>query len=180
MGNKTPSSKTPVANPGPAGVFLFPNASTFNVPAFTPFPSVLRRSTSVGHVFPFPFSVPAVLAGFRSFPGRPTLARKPQDQKTGVDPFPADVRFDPFPAVLRRPRIPSGRFPTPGRPRSVLAVLSPFMRSTPTVDPLANPGRRSPTAVDDPRRRSDGRTTTSTPVGRRKARNRNGGLRIKG
>ena len=166
MGNKTPSSSNPVANPGRSGVFLFPNASTFNIPAFTPFPVRPGRSTSVGHVFPFPFPLPAVLACFRPLPGRPTLARKSRDQKTGVDPFPYVGRSDPFPAVLRRPTIPSGRSLPLSRP------------SAPTVYPLANPGRRSPTAVDDPRRRSDGRTTTSTPVGRRKARNRNGGLRI--
>lgn len=178
MGNKTPSSKTPVSNPGPSGVFLFPNASTFNVPAFPLSQDRPGRSTSVGHVFPFPFPRPAVLAGFRPLPDRPTLARKSRDQKTGVDPFPYVGRSDPFPAVLRRPTIPTGRSLSLSRSSAVLAVLSPSMRSTPTVDPLANPGRRSPTVVDDPRRRSDGRPTTSTPVGRRKARNRNGGLRI--
>lgn len=196
MENKPPAHQTPVANPGPSGVFLFPNASTVNVPAFPPFPVRPGRSTIVGHVFPFPLSRPAVLAGFRPRPGRPTLARKSQDQKTGVDPFPAVGRSDPFPAVLRRPTIHSGRSPSPGRSTAVLTVLPPFLRSTPTVGhgstpaddgrrsrtTAGNPGRTGPTTPDDgrrrPRRRSDGRTTTTTPDGRRPARNGNGGLRI--
>jgi len=177
MGNKIPSSKTPVANPGPSGVFLFPNASTFNVPAFTPFPSVLRRSTTVGHVFPFPFSVPAVLAGFRSLSDGPTLARKPPIQKTGVDVV-ARWSFRPLPGRPRTSADPGRPFPYPGRPTVVLAVLSPFMRSTPTI------GRQTPTVDPDPdprrpRSTTVGRSTTVEDDGRRPtARNRNGGLRI--
>jgi len=124
MGNKTPSLKTPVSNPGRSGVFLFPNASTFDVSAFPLSPVRPGRSTSVGHVFPFPRSRPAVLSSFRPLSDGPTLARKPPIQKTGVD------------VVGRRPFRP------------------PFMRSTPTVGrqtPTVDPGRTIPT-VDDGRR----------------------------
>lgn len=214
--NKTGRHNSPVTNPGPSGVFLFPNASTFNVPAFTPFPFPPGGRLYVGHVFSCPRSRPAVLSLPDPFPDgrrRPSnVARKLLNEKTGVDVINSDKRSDPFPAVLRRPTIPSGRSHAPDRPTAVLTVLpvlSLSRRSTPTVDPVAtptpdgrrpptvddpgrsttvgNPGRpvgparRPPTTVDDdPRRRSDGRPTTSTPVGRRSARNRNGGLRIKG
>jgi hypothetical protein len=162
MGNKTPSSQTPVANPGRSWVFLFPNASTFNVAAFPPFQVVLGRSTSVGHVFPLSRSRPAVLACFRPLSDGPTLARKPPIQKTGVDVV-GRPSFRPLPVRFRTSANPGRPFPSPGRSTAVLAVLSPFMRSTPTVG-RSRRSRRS-TTVDD-----DGR--------RPEARNRNGGLRI--
>jgi len=194
MGNKTPSSKTPVSNPGRSGVFLFPNASTFDVPAFPLSLGRPGRSTSVGHVFPFPRSRPAVLAGFRPLSDGPTLARKPPIQKTGVDVV-GRPSFRPLPVLPRTSAVPGRPFPYPGRSTAVLAVLSPFMRSTPTVGrqtPTVDPdGRRStpiPTPDDPGRRRSDGRrrpvgrsrrSTTVDPDGRRPtARNGNGGLRI--
>jgi hypothetical protein len=180
MGNKTPNSKTPVANPGRSGVFLFPNASTFDVPAFPPSLGRPGRSTSVGHVFPFPRSRPAVLAGFRPLSDGPTLARKPPIQKTGVDVV-GRRPFRPLPVRPKTSDVPGRPFPYPGRSTAVLAILSPFMRSTPTV------GRQTPTVdPDDPRRprsTTAGRTIpTVDDDGRRRrrptARNGNGGLRI--
>jgi hypothetical protein len=180
MGNKTPSLKTPVSNPGRSGVFLFPNASTFDVSAFSPFPVRPGRSTSVGHVFSFPRSRPSVLAGLRPLSDGLTLARKPPIKKTGVDV----VGRRPFRPSSVRPKtsaVPVRPFPYPGRSTAVLAVLSPFMRSTPTV------GRQTPT-VDPGRIRSDGRrrpvgrsrrsTTVDDPGRRPVVRNGNGGLRI--
>lgn len=159
MGNKTPSLKTPVANPGPTGVFLFPNASTFNVSAFTHFPFVLRRPTSVVRAFPFPFPRPAVLSLPDPFPARPIHARRILDVET-----PSVVgRSDPFPDVLRRRPVRSV-LPLPlSRPTvvlTVLPVLSISRRSTPTVDPMATPA--------DGRRRPGSRPTTVGQVGRRR------------
>jgi hypothetical protein len=180
MENKTPSSKTPVANPGLSGVFLFPNASTFDVSAFPLSPVRPGRSTSVGHVLPFPRSLPDVLADFRPLSDGPTLARKPPIKKTGVDVV-GRASFRPLPGRSRTSAGPGRPFPYPGRSTVVLAVLSPFMRSTPTV------GRQTPT-VDPGRIRSDGRrrpvgrsrrsTTVDDPGRRPVVRNGNGGLRI--
>jgi hypothetical protein len=161
MGNKTPSSKTPVSNPGRSGVFLFPNASTFDVSAFTPSPFPPGGRLYVGHVFPFPLSRPAVLAGFRSIPDGPTLARKTPIQKTGVDVV-GRRPFRPLPVRPKTSAVPGRPLPYPGRSSAMAAVLSPFMRSTPTVGrqtPTVDPGRRSTTAVrtiptvDDGRKR---------------------------
>jgi len=143
MGNKTPSSKTPVSNPGPSGVFLFPNASTFDVSAFPLSPGRPGRSTFVGHVFPFPRSRPAVLAGLRPLSDGPTLARKTPIKKTGVDVV-VRPSFRPLFFRSRTSAGPGRPFPFPGRSTVVLAVLTPFMRSTPTV----GRSRRSTTPED--------------------------------
>jgi hypothetical protein len=198
MGNRNDDHSAPVANPGTSGVFLFPNASTFDVPAFPPFPLSPGGRLYVGHVFPFPLSVPAVASLPDPFPWgrrRPLdVARKLLRQKTGVDVV-GRSSFRPLPGRPETSADPGRPFPYPGRSTAATAVLSPFMRSTPTVGrqtPTVDPdGRRStpiPTPDDPGRRRSDGRrrpvgrsrrSTTVDDDGRRPtARNRNGGLRI--
>jgi hypothetical protein len=184
MGNKTPSSKTPVSNPGRSGVFLFPNASTSNVPAFTPSPFPPGGRLYVGHVFPFPRSMAAVASLLDPFPWgrrRPFIcARKLSAKKTGVDVV-GRRPFRPLPVRPKTSAVPGRPLPYPGRSSAMAAVLSPFMRSTPTV------GRQTPT-VDPGRPRSDGRprpigrsrrsTTVDDPGRRPVGRNGNGGLRI--
>ena len=180
-----------VSNPGSPGVFLSPNATTCNVPAFPPFPSRPGPSKIVGHVFPLPFSFRPVLAGFRPLPVRLTLARKPPIQKTGVDVV-GRPSFRPLPGRPETSDNPGRPFPLPRRSMAVRPVQTPLMRSTPTVGrqtPTVDVVRRPIPTPDDPgrprpdgRRRPDGRSRRSTTVddpGRRpKARNGNGGLRI--
>ena len=159
--NKTGRHNSQVTNPGPSGVFLFPNALTLNVGAFPPLPLSLRRPTSVGHVFPFPRSRPAVESLPDPFPARPIHARRIQD----VECPSCDGRSDPFPDVLRRPTNRNGRSPTPsrsdGRP-------DPFLTVDPDGRPLGKPrpdcGRSCPGSCP----------TTSTPVGRRLRRKERG------
>jgi hypothetical protein len=198
MENRPDDHSAPVANPGRSGVFLFPNASTSNVNAFTPFPFPPGGRLYVGHVFPFPFSRPAVASlpyPFIRGRRRPlNVARKLLRQKTGVDDV-GRPSFRPLPVRPKTSAVPGRPFPYPGRRTAVMAVLSPFMRSTPTVGrqtPTVDPdGRRwtpIPTPDDPGRPRSDGRrrpvgrsrrSTTVDDDGRRPtARNRNGGLRI--
>ena len=182
MGNKNLSLKTPVSNPGRSGVFLFPNASTFNVPAFNPFPLSPGGRLYVGHVFPFPLSLTAVASlpdPFPSVRGRPlNPARKLSAKKTGVD------------VVEQRPFRPHG-----GRPKTSAVPVRPFPFPLPdvghggrpipfpTVDPDGRPRqpRRSTSAnpwPDDPGRRSRRSTTVDDPGRRPVGRNGNGGLRI--
>jgi hypothetical protein len=198
MGNRSDDHSAPVANPGTSGVFLFPNATTCNVYAFPPFPFPPGGRLYVGHVFFFPFSRPAVASlpyPFIRGRRRPlNVARKLLRQKTGVDVV-GRPSFRPLPGRPETSADPGRPFPYPGRPSAVAAVLSPFMRSTPTVGrqtPTVDPDDRRWTPIptpDDPgRRRSDGRrrpvgrsrrSSTADDDGRRlTARNRNGGLQI--
>jgi len=155
MGNKTPSLKTPVSNPGRSGVFLFPNASTFDVSAFPLSPVRPGRSTSVGHVFPFPRSRPAVLSSFRPLSDGPTLARKPPIQKTGVDVV-GRRPFRPLPVRPKTSDVPGRPLPYPGRSSAMAAVLSPFHAFDPDGR-TSNPDGRP--RSDDP----DGRRRSTTP-----------------
>lgn len=172
MGNRIPSSKIPVANPGRSGVFLFPNASTFNVPAFPLSQDRPGRSTSVGHVFPFPFPWSGRPGRFTTPLTWPTAVRyscakgptsvRPSDLAGRPIPFPTADPGDPGPdswiAILVRPSYP---FPC-GRPRR-----STPWQTWPTADDVLDPGRRRSTTPDG---RSDGRRRpTTTPVGRRSA-----------
>jgi hypothetical protein len=169
MGNRPDDHSPTVANPGPTGVFLFPNARTFNVSAFTPFRPLPGRPAPFScathdNLFPGrPGAFPAIPDGRRGRRGPAGRSLIP-GRRCAVDPFPSVGRSDPFPSVIGRRPVRSV-LSLPLSPSTVvLTVLVPFCAVDPDGRRMVNPGPTIPT-VDDPGRR---------PIGR----NGNGGLRI--
>ena len=176
MGNRSDDHSPTVANPGPSGVFLFPDARTFNVPAFSPFrplPGRPKAFSCATHdkLFPGRPGASLVIPGGRRGPSGRSLI---PGRRCAVDPFPSVGRSDPFPAVPGRRPVRSVLSLPLSRSTSVLAVLIPFCAVDPDGRRMVNPG---PTVddgrSDDPdgrRRRSetpDGRTERSDDPGRR-------------